>query len=141
MTRCRVLLVLIAVIVESPAGGAAGVPLQPVADIPLGGNTTRLDYASLDADRHLLFIAHLGDSAVVVFDTQARRVVARVANVSKVHGVRAIPPLRRVYASATGTNEVVAIDADSWQIIARGAAGVDLDGMVLPPDISQDTWC
>ena len=41
--------------------------LQPVSDVPLGGTTTRMDYETLDPDRHLLFIAHLGDSAVIVF--------------------------------------------------------------------------
>jgi len=137
MTRCRVLLVLIAVIVESPAGGAAGLPLQPVADIPLGGNTTRLDYTSFDAERQLLFIAHLGDSAVIVFDTQARRVVTRIANVSEVHGVLALPQLHTVYASATGTNEVVAIDDRSWQITARIPAGVYPDGMAYAPEVRK----
>ena len=39
--------------------------------------STRMDYARLDPARHLLFIAHLGDSAVIVFETQARKVVAR----------------------------------------------------------------
>src|SRR5260221_14113051 len=76
-------------------------PLQRVADIPLGGNTTRLDYESYDPERHLLFIAHLGDSAVIVFDTLAQRVVSRIASVSNVHGVLAIPALGRVYATAT----------------------------------------
>src|SRR5215472_6419906 len=90
---------------------AANDVLQRVADVPLGGNTTRMDYASIDPERHVLFIAHLGDSAVIAFDTQAQRVVARIANVSKVHGVLAIPELGAVYATATGTNEVVAIDA------------------------------
>ena len=139
LTCCGVRLTSLAAIIAllSCAAFGAGVALLPVADIPLGGNTTRLDYTSLDADRHLLFIAHLGDSAVVVFDTQARRVVARVANVSKVHGVLAIPPLRRVYASATGTNEVVAIDADSWQIIARVPAGVYPDGMAYAPEVRK----
>src|SRR4029077_16520207 len=79
---------------------------QSIADIPLGGHPTRLDYASLDAGRHLLFIAHLGDSEGIVFNNEARRVVKRIANVSHVHGVLAIPDLKRVYASATGTNEV-----------------------------------
>ncbi len=139
MTRCRLLLALIGVIVELPAGGAfaAGLPLQSVADVPLGGNTTRLDYTSFDAERHLLFIAHLGDSAVIVFDTQARRVVTRIANVSKVHGVLAIPQLGKVYASATGTNEVVAIDDRSWQITARIPAGVYPDGMAYAPEVRK----
>ena len=33
-----------------------------VADVPLPGDTSRFDYASLDTARHLLFIAHLGAS-------------------------------------------------------------------------------
>jgi hypothetical protein len=135
----RLLPALIAAILELPASGAcaAGLPLLPVADVPLGGNTTRLDYTSVDADRHLLFIAHLGDSAVIVFDMQARRVVARIANVSKVHGVLALPQLGKVYASATGTNEVVAIDDRSWQVTARVPAGVYPDGMAYAPEVRK----
>lgn len=47
------------------------------------------------------------------------RVVGRVVNVSSVHGVLAIPELGRVYASATGANEVVAIDMATLGITAR----------------------
>jgi DNA-binding beta-propeller fold protein YncE len=139
MTWRRLLAALIAAIVGLPASGAdaAGLPLLPVADVPLGGNATRLDYTSVDADRHLLFIAHLGDSAVIVFDTQARRVVARIADVRKVHGVLAIPQLHRVYASATGTNEVVVIDDRSWRITARIPAGVYPDGMAYAPEVRK----
>jgi len=42
-----------------PGAAAPPLQLQVVAEIPLGGHPTRLDYASLDAGRHLLFIAHL----------------------------------------------------------------------------------
>lgn len=115
----------------------SGLPLQIVADIPLGGKTTRLDYESFDAGRNLLFIAHLGDSAVIVFDTQAQRVVSRIFNVSKVHGVLAIPQLGKVYASATGTNEVVAIDEASLQITARMPGGVYPDGMAYAPEVHK----
>jgi YVTN family beta-propeller protein len=111
--------------------------LRPVADVPLGGNTTRLDYESLDQGRHLLFIAHLGDSAVIVFDTQGQRVVTRIPGVSKVHGVLAIPELGRVYASATGTNEVVAIDEDTLKVTARAPGGVYPDGMAYAPDVQK----
>jgi DNA-binding beta-propeller fold protein YncE len=121
----------------SLAAAANDLPLQPVADIPLGGHTTRLDYASYDPGRHLLFIAHLGDSAVIAFDTQTQRVVSRIANVSKVHGVVVIPELGEVYASATGTNEVVAIDETSLKIIARMPGGVYPDGMAYAPQVHK----
>lgn len=135
-TCSGILLASLAAIAQLPAteACAAGLPLQLVADIPLGGNTTRLDYASFDASRHLLFIAHLGDSAVIVFDTQSRRVVSRIPDVRKVHGVLAIPQLGRLYASATGTNEVVSIDESSLQITARIPAGVYPDGMAYAPE-------
>lgn len=112
-------------------------PLALVADVPLGGRTTRLDYESLDPGRHLLFIAHLGDSAVVVFDTKERRVITRIQGISKVHGVLAIPELARVYASATGTNEVVAIDESTLKITARMPGGVYPDGMAYAPDMHK----
>jgi YVTN family beta-propeller protein len=115
-------------------GAVAPLQLQTIADIPLGGHPTRLDYASLDPGRHLLFIAHLGDSEVIVFDTEARRVVKRIANVSHVHGVLAIPQLGRVYASATGTDEVVAIDETTLQVIARMPGGTYPDGLAYSPE-------
>ena len=108
--------------------------LKTVADVPLGGRASRLDYASVDAGRQLLFIAHLGDSEVIVVDTQAHRLVKRIANVSQVHGVLAIPELNRVYASATGTNEVVAIDEKSLEITARMPGGTYPDGLAYSPE-------
>jgi YVTN family beta-propeller protein len=114
---------------------AAAVPIQKIADVPLGGRTTRLDYASLDPSRHLLFVAHLGDSQVIVFDVQASRVVGRVAGVSSVHGVLALPELNRVYATATatGTGEVVAIDPATLTVIARVPTGGYPDGLAYAP--------
>jgi len=120
----------------SPAGSNT-LPLIKAADVPLGGETTRLDYESYDPGRHLLFIAHLGDSAVIVFDTQTQRIVTRIPDISAVHGVLAIPELGRVYASATGTNEVVAIDEDSMKVVARAPAGVYPDGMGYVPDLHK----
>ena len=125
---------LIAIGVASVVPASSGSMLVPVADVPLPGKTTRLDYESLDPGRHLLFIAHLGDSAVVVFDTREQRVVTQVPAISQVHGVLAIPELGRVYASATGTNEVVAIDEETLRVSARAPGGVYPDGMAYAPE-------
>lgn len=123
---------------NSYAAGASGhLPLTTVANAPLPGRPTRWDYASLDAQRHHLFLAHLGDSAVVVFDTAQRKVVATIPDVSHVHGVLFVPQLDRVYASATGTDEVVAIDAKTFKIIARTPGGDYPDGMAYAPDVRR----
>ena len=116
------------------AGNGATLPLHVVADVPLPGDTSRFDYESYDAQRHLLFIAHLGASEVLAFDTQAQRVVAQVTGVRHVHGVLAIPELGRVYASATGTDEVVAIDEARMAVVARMPGGTYPDGMAYAPE-------
>ena len=121
----------------SQAGTASRLPLITVADVPLSGSATRWDYASLDAKRHHLFLAHLGDSAVVVFDTARRKVIATILDVSHVHGVLYVPQLDRVYASATGTNEVVAIDARTFKIVARMPGGDYPDGMAYAPGVHK----
>ncbi|WP_321803089.1 YncE family protein [Burkholderia sp. BCC1993] len=112
-------------------------PLKHVADIALPGRATRLDYASLDPSRNLLFIAHLGDGEVIAFDTHASRVTARIADVSSVHGVLAVPALSRIYASATGSDEIVAIDAATLKIVARVPGGHYPDGMAYAADVHK----
>jgi YVTN family beta-propeller protein len=112
---------------------ADALPLKVVADIPLTGNATRLDYQSIDPSRNLLFIAHLGDSAVVVVDLDNRKVIATIPGVSRVHGVLTVPQRGVVYATATGTNEVVVIDDRTLKIVARAPAGVYPDGMAYDP--------
>ena len=107
--------------------------LQHIADIPMPGRTSRFDYESGDPARHLLMIAHLGDSEIVAFDTRDERVIGTIKNVSSVHGVLVIPELSRVFASATGTNEVVAIDENTLKVIARMPGGVYPDGMAYAP--------
>ena len=123
----------LATVLVAAASVSGNLPLRHVADVPLGGHTTRLDYASLDSSRHLLFIAHLGDSKVIAFDTQTQRVISRIAGVRSAHGVLVVAELSKVYVSATGTNEVVAIDEVSLQIRSRTPAGVYPDGMAYAP--------
>jgi YVTN family beta-propeller protein len=86
--------------------------LRLLVDVPLGGRATRLDYASVDAGRQLLFIAHLGDGEVIVVDTESHR----------------------LYASATGTNEVVAIDEKTLEVTARMPGGTYPDGLAYSPE-------
>lgn len=129
-------LALVLLVAASTACGQAQppLPLTTVADAPLTGRTTRWDYASLDPTRHRLFLAHLGDSVVTVFDTRRQRVVADMPGIRSVHGVLAIPELDRVFASATGSDEVVAIDATSLKVLARMPTGDYPDGMAYAPE-------
>jgi len=135
---------LIAVWCSGVCGSALGaglprssLPLEVIADAPLTGQTTRWDYASVDGGKHRLYLAHLGDSVVTVFDTRRQVVVKDIPRVSHVHRVLAIPELGRIYASATGTDEVVAIDDRTLEITARVPAGHYPDGMAYAPGVHK----
>src|ERR1043166_1950998 len=108
---------------------AGNLPLKTVADIPLSGGTTRLDYQSLDSGTGRLYIAHLGSDVMTVFDVNKPSVVGDVKELKHVHGVLAVPELHRVYASATGTNELAVIDDQSLALVARAPAGDYPDGI------------
>jgi len=75
--------------------------LKQVADIPMPGPAVRFDYQSLDAKNGRLYIAHMNADQLVVFDTQKRQVVANLDGFKRVHGVIAVPEIKRVFASAT----------------------------------------
>lgn len=105
------------------------VGLKPIADVPLTGRATRLDYQSFDPRSGRLYIAHLGDSMMTVFDTRMQKVVGDVKELKSVHGVLAVPELHRVYASATGSNELAVIDDQTLQVIARVPTGNYPDGI------------
>jgi len=112
---------------------AATLPLRTIADIPLAGGSSRLDYESLDSRTGLLFIAHLGAGIVSVFDIKTQRIVANIPQVAGVHGVLAVPVLGRVYASATDDNQVAVIDERTLRVIARIPGGDYPDGLAYDP--------
>jgi DNA-binding beta-propeller fold protein YncE len=100
---------------------AGGSVLKEVAEIPLPGPAVRFDYQSLDAKNGRLYIAHMNADQLIVFDTQKRQVVANLDGFKRVHGVIAVPDANRVFASATGEHEMIAVEMNALKIL--GAAG------------------
>src|SRR5437763_4092768 len=130
MKASRLAAVLLIVVLFSVCSAQlVKLPLRTVSDMPLTGRATRLDYQSFDEQSGRLYIAHLGDDMMTVFDANTGKVVGDVKDLKRVHGVLAVPELHRVYASATGTNEVAVIDDQTLQIIARVPAGNYPDGI------------
>lgn len=116
---------------------AGRLPLRAVKDYPLPGQTTRFDYESFDPQTGLLFIAHLGDSHVLVYETRSEKLVGNIAGVPAVHGVLAVPALSRVYASATGIDKVFAIDERTFRIAAKIPGGDYPDGLAFDPKLDE----
>jgi YVTN family beta-propeller protein len=115
---------------STPTSATSGnLPLRTVHDVPLSGGATRFDYQSFDSNTGRLYIAHLGDGALTIFDVKKETVIGDVKDLARVHGVIAVPELHRIYASATGSNELVVIDDSTLQIVARVPAGDYPDGI------------
>jgi YVTN family beta-propeller protein len=112
---------------------AEALGLTLVADIPLPGGDSRFDYQSIDPDRHLLFITHLGADSVIVFDLQSQRITKDIADVHKPHGVLAVPELNKAYASEAHRNDVVVIDEDALRVVKRVKTGRYPDGIAYDP--------
>jgi DNA-binding beta-propeller fold protein YncE len=122
------------VVAANPVGGRTpGLPLEHVRDVRLPGRSSRFDYQSTDAASRRLYVAHLGDSALDVIDLDALTVVATVPELANVHGVLAAPAIGQVFASATGTNELVTLDASTDQVVARTPTGEFPDGVGYDP--------
>lgn len=115
---------------ELPATTVAGsLPLRVLSDVPLTGGTSRFDYQSFDSTSGRLYIAHLGSDLMTAFDVNKQSVISDVKDLKRVHGVLAVPALHRVYASATGTNELAVIDDQALTVVARVPAGDYPDGI------------
>ncbi len=116
-------------VVAYPCLATGILPLKTVTTASLPGEASRFDYESLDPKTHLLFLAHLAASQVVVFNVKTNHVVATIPDVDQVHGVLAVPELGRVFATATGSNEVAVIDEHTLKVVDRVAGGTYPDGM------------
>lgn len=103
--------------------------LRTVDKIPLPGQASRFDYASFDSVQGKLYLAHLGDNSIVVFDVYQRRVQTVISGFPSVHGVIAVPSLNRVFATVTGTNRLVWLDSLRDQVVGSSPAGVHPDGL------------
>lgn len=121
------------------AGGQrAAVPGYRVArDVPLPGDTSRWDYQTYDPAAHRLYVAHLGASEIVVFDTRSQRVAGVVRGVDQVHGLVLAPDLGRLFASATGRDEVDVVDTTTLQVSRAAGTGRYPDGLAYAPDAGK----
>ena len=116
----------------SPPTGPA-LPLSLVADVPLPGGPSRFDYQAVDAVSRSLYIAHLGDGALVVFDLDGQRVTREVPSLPSVHGVVAAPDQHMLFATATAEKTLAIIDDRTFQVQARVPAGQYPNGLAYDP--------
>ena len=107
--------------------------LKTVIDIPLPGPAVRFDYQSYDAKNGRLYMAHMNADQLVVFDTQKRQVIANLDGFKRVHGVITVPEIDRVFASATGEHQMVAVEMNTLKIVGSAGPINYPDGLAYSP--------
>ncbi len=119
---------------NSQGGNQATLPgYKVVREVQLPDDTSRWDYQTFDPLTHRLYIAQLGQSQVIAFDTQTQKVVGVVDNVSSVHGLVVAPDIQHLFASATGRDEIAVIDKVSLKVVASVRGGSYPDGIAYAP--------
>jgi DNA-binding beta-propeller fold protein YncE len=116
---------------------AEPLPLSTVATVALPGGASRFDHADLDPAAHRLFVAHMGDGALLALDTATGAVLATVPDLPRATGVIVVPALHRVFASAAGAGQAVTIDENTATVLARAPAGQFPDGLAYVPTTGQ----
>ena len=132
---CR-MLVSCLVIAAFPASPQS-TPLKQVADVPLPGPAVRFDYQSFDRTHGRLYIAHMNDDHLVVFDVKKREVVANLEGFPNVHGVLAVPEINRIFASATGEHQLAIVDMETLKTLAKAGPIKYPDGIAYVPDAKR----
>jgi len=112
-------------------------PLKQVADVPLPGAAVRFDYQNLDRTHGRLYLAHMNDDHLVVFDVKKREVVGNLEGFPNVHGVLAVPEINRVFASATGEHQLAVVDMETLKTLAKAGPIKYPDGIAYAPDAKR----
>ena len=81
----------------------------------------------------------MGAGELIDVDVHAHAVVRTLPDLPDIHGVIVVPDKHRVYATATGNNQFVAIDEDSGQVVFRAPTDTYPDGLAYDP-IRHTVW-
>ena len=114
-------------------GTAAPPTIRAVADIPLPGRPVRFDYQTEDSSSGRLYLSHMYDAHIEVFDTRSQRIVRRIPDTPGVTGVWVVPRIGKLYASVTGDHRV-AIYSTSDLELRRPVGPIGFpDGIAFAP--------
>jgi DNA-binding beta-propeller fold protein YncE len=111
--------------------------LQLQQEIPLPGGISRFDDQAFDPSTGTLYIAHMGDGQIIVFNTKTAKVDATLSGYPGVTGLLYVPELHHLYASVPRRHQVAVIDTVRLREISLISAGHFPDGMTYIPDLHQ----
>lgn len=92
-----------------------------VARYPIGGDTSRWDYLTIDPATRYLYAAHF--TKFEVLDADTGRKVGELAPANRAHGVVILPELGRGFATSGNDGEILVFDPKALKILSRFKTG------------------
>jgi DNA-binding beta-propeller fold protein YncE len=120
---------VLALLLATPLSAAAAEPLKIVQRI--SGPDGHWDYASFDAARRRVYVAH-GDE-VLSLDVDSGKLDPAFAKGSHLHAVVPVPGMDRIVTTNSGDNTAKVVDAKTGAMLASIPAAADADSASYDP--------
>jgi len=101
-----------------------------VTDIQIGG-AGAFDYLAIDSAAKRLYVTH--GTEIVVIDTATNKVVGRIADTPRVHGIAIVPELGKGFSTNGGENKVSVVDLKTLQTLSKIDTGTNPDAVTYDP--------
>ena len=108
---------------------AADPTYQKVGEIHIGGSGA-FDYLAVDPAAKRLYVTH--GTEIVVIDTATDKIVGRIADTPRVHGI-AFAPGGKGFTSNGGENKVSIVDLKTLQTLSKVETGANPDAILYEP--------
>lgn len=105
----------------------AQAPYTKVADIPIGG-AGAFDYLAIDGAAKRLYVTH--GTEIVVIDTATNKVVGKIADTPRVHGIAIVPEFGKAFTTNGGENKVSVVDLKTLQTLSKIETGTNPDAVL-----------
>lgn len=134
MKRMRILALVLIGALTVGAAAQNRMPLKLVATIPLPGlHDGDFDHFAPDPDGHRLFLTGEENEKVLVFDTEANKLVHTIEDVKAPHAILYRKDLKKMFIVAGDASAVQVYDADSYKMGAEIKVSIDADSIAYDP--------
>lgn len=101
-----------------------------VTEIPIGG-AGAFDYLQVDSAGKRLYVTH--GTEIVVIDMTTNKVIGKIADTPRVHGIAIVPELGKGFTTNGGENKASIVDLKTMQTLSKVDTGTNPDAVLYDP--------
>ncbi len=115
------------------SGTPRAVSIEFVQSVPMPGVSGRIDHLALNENKHLLYVAALGNDSVEVLNLDTSKSMRSLRGHSEPQGILYLPDGDRIYVANGGSGEVSVIETGSLRILETFSGMSDADNVRYDP--------